>query len=335
MLSYGITSYTEAALGFSGGLAREIEVYADMAGEGLLKQRTRLCMTWKPGDEAAEEVIARRNLYARDNLRPDCVKIFLDGVPTDSHTAAMLEPYSDTVPGRDDEASRYGLLLVDQQKLNDALIRFDAMGLTVKFHAAGDAAVRAGLDAIDAAREANGFSGVLHDVGHCTFIAREDLPRAREIAATFELSPYLWGPTPINDDITAATGEERIERVWPFREAIDAGALVVPGSDWAVVPSVNPWPAVETLVTREEAGGSKEHFGEPQGITLEEAIQLFTVNSARHLGLADKVGSIEKGLLADLVVLDRNPFEIPVRELHEVTVLRTMVNGETVYLREQ
>ncbi len=196
MLSYGITSFTEAAVGFTAGEERELKAYTALADSGVLKQRVRVCITWQPGDKTAEAMIASRNLFARERLSPSCVKIFLDGVPTDSHTAAMLEPYVGTVAGRDDEAARKGMLLIKQDVLNKALIRFDRMGLTVKFHSVGDAAVRAGLTAIAAARKANGFTGQLHDVGHCTFVAKEDIPRAREIGATYEVSPYLWGPTP-------------------------------------------------------------------------------------------------------------------------------------------
>ena len=331
MLSYGITSLTEASTGFIAGTEREVKLYADMADAGLLRQRIRLCLNWEPGNAELEAVITDRNLYARTRVATDCVKIFLDGVPTDSHTAAMLEPYAQTMAGRTDEASRYGLLLVDQAVLNAAVTRFDGMGLSVKFHAAGDAAVRAGLNAVDAARTANGFSGRLHEVGHCTFVSRQDLPRARSLGATFEVSPYLWSPSPINDDITKAVGAERIQRVWPVRELLEAGALVVPGSDWAVVPSVNPWIAVEALVTREAPGGSNQHFGKEQAITLDQAIRLFTVNSAKHLGTADQVGRIEAGLLADLVVLDRNPYTIPVTELHRVRVEKTMISGRFVF----
>ena len=331
MLSYGITSFTEASTGFVAGMAREVKLYADMADVGLIKQRARLCLNWEPDNPELEAVIAERNLYARDHVATDCIKIFLDGVPTDSHTAAMLEPYARPMEERTDEASRYGMLLVDQDVLNEAVTRFDRMGLTVKFHAAGDAAVRAGLDAFESARSTNGFSGQLHDVGHCTFVSRQDLPRARAIGATFEVSPYLWSPSPINDDITKEVGEERIRRVWPVREMLEAGALVVPGSDWAVVPSVNPWIAVEALVTREEPGGSKKSFGKEQAISLDQAIRLFTVNAAKHLGMADRLGRIEPGLLADLIVLDRDPYSIPVTELHQVRVEKTMINGTLVF----
>src|SRR5688572_3347976 len=332
MLAQGITSFTEASLGFAAGAQPELDAYAALADAGVLKQRARLCMHWTPGSKEAEAVIAERNLYARDRVSLDCVKIFLDGVPTDSHTAAMLEPYAGTVEGRADDASRTGMLLVNRDVLSDAVTRFDRMGLSVKFHAAGDRAVRAGLNAIAAARAANGYSGRLHDVGHCTFVAQSDLPRARAIAAAFEVSPYLWSPSPINDSITAAVGEERIQRVWPVREMLEAGALVVPGSDWAVVPSVSPWNALEMLVTRKVPGGSGDAtFGGSQAITLEQGIAMFTVNSARHRGMGDKVGQIDTGMLADLVIVDRNPIDIPITQVHEVVVRMTLIQGEVVY----
>lgn len=334
MLSYGITSFVEASVGFAAGFGNELAAYAALADTGALKQRARLCLTWTPGDPNSEAMIAARNRFSRDRLSLDCVKIFLDGVPTDSHTAAMLDPYEGTVGGRADEASRKGLLLVKQDVLDAAVTRFDGMGLTVKFHAAGDAAVRAGLNAIEAARKANGFSGRMHDVGHCTFVSKADLQRARAIGATFEVSPYLWAPSPINDTIVAAVGHSRIERVWPVREMIDAGAPVVPGSDWSVVPSVNPWVAVEMLVTRQPSGGGAQSFGKAEAIALGEAIDLFTIDSARHMGTVDRVGKIEPGMVADVIVLDRDPYTAAVQSLHDIAVLKTIVAGEVVYERE-
>jgi predicted amidohydrolase YtcJ len=328
MLSYGITSLTDAAV--SRDLAK---TYVALADAGKLKQRVRLCFTWSPNNVHADAVIAERNLYARDRVCPDCVKIFLDGVPTDSHTAAMVEPYADTVEGRGDEASRKGLLLVPTDILNEAVTRFDEMGLTVKFHSAGDAAVRQGLDAIEAARKANGFSGLYHNTGHNSFVQMSDIRRARSIAATFEMSPYIWYPNPIIADIIKAVGAERMKRWTPVKDAIDGGGLVVPGSDWAVVPSVNPWIAIETLVTRRKPGGGGETLGEAEKITLKQAIDLFTVNSARQMGNAHKTGRIEPGMLADLIVIDRNPYEIPITEVHKTIVKKTIINGEVVYDR--
>jgi len=331
MLSFGITSYTEAAIGFVAGPERELQAYDELADAGGIKQRTILCITWAPGSAEDERAIALRNLHSRKNVSPSCVKIFLDGVPTDSHTAAMLEPYAGTLEGRNDAAARYGMLLVKPATLDAAVTRFDRMGLTVKFHAVGDAAVREGLDAIAAARKANGFSGLMHNVGHCTFVAKSDIPRARAIGATFEVSPYLWGPSPINDSIIQAVGPELIKRVWPVREMLDAGALVVPGSDWSVVPSVNPWIAVESLVTRQRPGGSPDSFGKGEAITLPEALDLFTTHAAEQERMGHLVGRIEVGMLADVIVVDRNPYAVPITKVHDTKVRMTFIGGEKVF----
>jgi predicted amidohydrolase YtcJ len=330
MLSQGITSFTDAGLDDSG-----LQAYATLADRGTLKQRVRGCMMWRPMAFSAHraapaDVIASRNLYARDRFKPDCIKIVLDGVPTDGHTAAMVEDYAD-VASHPEEARAKGILMVPPAPLKAAVVDFDARGLTVKFHAAGDAAVHAGLDAIEAARQANGFTGILHDVGHNSFVQMSDIARARAIGATFEMSPYIWYPNPIIPDIAKAIGPERMRRWIPVKDAIDSGALVVPGSDWPVVPSVNPWIAIETLVTRQKPGGGGDVLAESEKITLEQAFALFTVNAARQMGNGNRTGSLEKGMLADLLVLDRNPFKIPVTDIHGTQVKMAVINGEVVY----
>jgi hypothetical protein len=328
MLSHGITSFTDAVI--SEGSMR---AYAELADQGVLKQRVRGCIMWSSAGDQISSVpspsspLARANLYRRDRFSPDCVKLLLDGVPTDGHTAAMVEPYADA--SLDDAERSRGILMIPQERLNNTLIALDAQGFTVKMHAAGDAAVRAGLNAIAAARQANGFSGMLHDVGHNSFVKMSDIERARSIGATLEMSPYIWYPNPIIPDIARAIGPERMERWIPVKDAIDAGVLTIPGSDWPVVPEVNPWIGIETLVTRQVPGGGGEQLGEP--ISLEQAIDMFTVNAARQMGNANKTGRIVPGLLADVIVIDRNPFEIPITEVHETRVLKVLIEGEIVY----
>jgi len=328
MLSEGITSLTDAGVNDV-----VMQAYATLADRGKLKQRVRGCIMWRPiaftaGQDAVNPV-ERRHFYARDRFSPDCIKMVLDGVPTDGHTAAMVEPYADSA-GMDESRAK-GILMVSQDVLNAAVTDFDARGLTVKFHAAGDAAVRAGLDAIAAARRANGFSGILHDVGHNSFVQMSDIRRARDIAATLEMSPYIWYLNPIIPDIAKAIGSERMRRWIPVKDAIDAGVLVVPGSDWAVVPSVSPWLAIETLVTRQQPGGGGEALGAQERISLQQAIDMFTIKSAVQMGHRDRLGVIERGMLADLIVLDRNPFKIPITEVHKTKVKTAIINGEIVY----
>lgn len=332
MLTQGITSITDAGVDASG-----MQAYADLADAGLLKLRVQGCMMLRGAafgrsDSGTPLHVLERNRYARERFRPDCVKLALDGVPTDGHTAAMVEPYAHT--DHLDAADAKGLLMLPQAELDAIVIDADARGLTVKMHAAGDGAVKAGLDAIAAARAANGFSGLPHNVAHNSFVQPDDLLRARSIGATFEMSPYIWYPNPIIPDIAQAVGDARMQRWIPVRGAIEGGALVVPGSDWPVVPSFNPWLAIETLVTRRAPGGEGPALGADEAITLEQALQLFTVNAAQQLRERHRLGSVEAGLLADLVVLDRNPFTSPLETLHRSMVQMTLIEGEIVYRAE-
>jgi predicted amidohydrolase YtcJ len=172
----------------------------------------------------------------------------------------------------------------------------------------------------------------MHHVGHSTFVDPADIPRVRELQMSWEFSPYIWYPTPIAAiDIRAAVGDERMKRWVPIKDALDTGALVVAGSDWSVVPSVNPWLAIETMVTRQKPGGSAETLGEQERVTLDEAFRILTENGAKLMGHRDKVGSIEVGMHADVIVTATNPFDAPIAEVHATKVKMTFIDGEKVF----
>ncbi len=324
MLSYGITSFTVASV-------READMgpLSTLSEEGLIKQRMRGCMVWssEPSElsAASERLIARRSIYARPRFATDCVKLFVDGVPTESHTGAMREPYQNTDNQR-------GMLLIPQHELNRVVTNLDRQGLHIKFHAAGDGAVRAAIDAVVQARQVNGFGGPMHHVGHSTFVSQADIPRVKDAGMAWEFSPYIWYPTPMAaTDILRAVGAERMQRWVPIGDAIASGALVTVGSDWSVVPSVNPWLAMETLVTRQMPGGSVETLGAGQRISLEDAFTAFTESGAHLMGHRDRVGSIEVGMRADLIVTATNPFEVPITKVNETRVQMAFIDGELVF----
>ena len=335
MLSYGIVGLTDAGIWSSW-----IEGLSRYAKSGALKQYVRGCMSYGRAERSGQEsnaedrLIADRLFYEGGRLKLDCIKLMLDGVPIESRTASMVEPY---LPHKDahghamDSEDR-GILMFDTEELKRIVTRFDRDGLNVKMHAAGDGAVRQAADAIAAARTANGYSGPRHDIAHNTFVARSDVDRGRELGFTWELSPYIWWPTPITaNDITAAVGPERMERLWPARDVIETGALVVIGSDWPVVPSADPWLALETLVTRKVPGATGDAIGEGQRITRAQALRLLTSNGAAYMGRLDRSGTLETGKMADMIIVDRNPLTVPIGELHDTKVLRTYIAGELVY----
>ncbi|OYQ29556.1 hypothetical protein CHU93_07510 [Sandarakinorhabdus cyanobacteriorum] len=329
MLSQGITAFTVASI-----RDPDIEPFAQLTREGLVKQRIRGCIVWETqdGDQKAtgERLIAARAQYETDRFKPDCVKIFMDGVPTESHTGAMLAPYADHTD--DDRRPPKGLLLPNLAELNPAVARFDRMGLSVKFHAAGDAAVRAAIDAIAFARNANGQTGPMHVVAHSTFVDPADTDRLGPLNGVWEFSPYIWYPTPIASvDILKAVGPERMHRWIPIADILRTGALAVAGSDWPVVPSVDPWLALETLVTRQRPGGSPEALGAGQAIDRENALRLLTINGARAMRLDRAVGTLSVGRKADFIVTRENPLSSPVHDVHKTRVWLTFINGENVF----
>ena len=334
MLSYGIVGIIEA--GIRTEYARGLAQYAR---DGGLKQYTRGCMVWGPNSFGSEELVPDRQSYTVGRLQMDCVKLFLDGVPIESRTAAMVDPYSSrskvghdyAVSGGDDR----GMLLIPQDELNQVVADFDGQGLHIKFHAAGDGATRAAANAIEFARKRNGPTGPRHDIGHNTFIAESDVGRATQLNFTWELSPYIWWPTPITSvDIATAVGPERMKRLWPIKDALESGANVVIGSDWPVVPSVNPWLAFETLVTRQVPGAIGEPINAGQRITREQALTVLTRNGAIQMGRLDRGGTIEAGKYADLIIVDQNPLTVDVGAIHKTKVLKTFVRGEQVYAAE-
>lgn len=330
MASYGITSYTEAATG-----GDDMAVFAAVADKGTLVQRTRICTVWSPArgamPEVGTDVLAMRNKFARPMLDTNCVKIFSDGVPTISRTSPMLEPYL----AHDGKADDRGFFQMSLETLAAGLKKFDADGLVIKTHACGDAAVRQTLDAYEQMRKANGFTR-LHEVAHWCFAKPEDIARARDLGLSIELSAYIWDPSdPINRDMKSAVGEERMRHFFPANAAVRSGANVTLGSDWPCKDSPNPWPAIESLVTRTTPGRVNGTIDAPdEKISVEQAITMATEGGARQLGTSHRLGRIAKGMLADVIVLDRNPLEVPSTQIGNTKVLMTFVNGKEVFRAE-
>ena len=275
-----------------------------------------------------------RDRYQSANVHTSFVKIFMDGIPTASHTAAMLEPYR--LLSADDEPTA-GSLHIQPDLLARDLIELDKRGYTVKIHAAGDRAVRVSLDAIEAARNANGQSGLRHEVAHAGYIHADDLPRFKNLGAVAELSPYLWFPSPINDAISDALGKtSKPNRYWPILDLTKSGAFLAAGSDWpSVSPTMNPWIGIEAMVTRRDPYGQrKDSLWHEQAISLEQAINIFTINGAKALGQETRTGSIEVGKSADLIVLDQNLFDANSEKISDTKIIKTFFGGDLVFKSE-
>lgn len=328
--SYGVTAFLDAA-------AMQ-PVLASLKGLDDRGELTAWSVSAMPAVEpsfmfgiAGDELIALREQYRSVHAKPDFVKIFLDGVPG-ARTAAFHEPYTkDPVLG----CCFRGSTIVTVPELIRWVGKCEKLGLGVKIHCAGDAAVSQALDAIDVVRSFNGPAKVMHHIAHASYIAPDDIARFAELGVVADLSPFLWYPTSFLEGHKQTMGEARALRFWPNKDLLAAGALLAGGSDWPVMPNPDPWDGIEGLVTRRNPSGEfpGAALWPEQSIDVATALEIFTINSARAIGLGDTVGSIEIGKSADLIVLDRNVLETPSEDLADTKVLTTYFEGRVVYER--
>lgn len=322
---YGITSVQDAKVG-EFDLDGDLAAYRTLDERGELTLRVVTSMYWHR-DQGVEQIAAfeeQRERSPSGRVRATTVKIIQDGV-MENFTAAMLEPYIG-------QGGTRGMPRLSPDALNDAVTALDAAGFQVHFHAIGDAAIRQCLDAVEAARDANGAGDNRHHISHLELIDPQDVSRFRTLAVVANFQP-LWAYE--DEYITQLTvpfiGPGRSRWLYPIGSIYDDGAMIAFGSDWSV-STANPFPQIEVAVTRKDPfDAGDDVFIAEERISLPEAIASFTINGAWVNHSENDTGSIEVGKYADLAVLDRNLFEIEPEEISETTVLLTVLEGEVVH----
>ncbi|MEZ5291011.1 MAG: amidohydrolase [Vicinamibacterales bacterium] len=326
----GIVSFVEAS-------AREpmVEAYRAVARAGRLTARAHLSLYADPakGASQVDAFLATRAAVTEPGLTAGAVKIFVDGV-IEAATAYLLEPYLPR-PGDPPSTHSRGLPNFTDDALAALVTRLDREGFQTHMHAIGDGAIRQGLDAIAAAIQANGARDRRPHIAHIQLFDPADIARFATLGVVANMQP-LWA---VNDayirDLTVPRlGPERSQWLYPFGALHRAGARLAGGSDWSV-SSVNPLDAIEVAVTRKAPGAPEDEpsWLPEQRLDLETALAAYTSGGA-YVSFEDDSGSLEVGKLADLIVLDRNPFEIPARQIHEARVLWTLLEGREVFRDE-
>jgi predicted amidohydrolase YtcJ len=283
--------------------------------------------------EQVDDLLAARERGRAGRFAATSVKIMQDGV-CENFTAGMVEPYLDA-EGRG--TGNRGLSFVEPDLLKEAVTRLDAEGFQVHFHSLGDRAVREALDAIEAARRANGSNDLRHHLAHIQVVHPDDVPRFRELGAVANAQPLWAAHERQMDDLTIPfLGEPRWRHQYPFASLVRAGAMLAMGSDWSV-SSPDPFEEIHVAVNRRMPADypygvdTDEVFLPEERLDLPTAMAAFTIGSAYVNHLDDVTGSIEPGKLADLAVVDRDVFAHPVGEIASATVEATYVGGERVF----
>jgi len=329
--SLGITAFKEPM-----AYEQDLQAYlaADQRGELSLHMAAHIVrqspMSMEP---VPYEMMDRlRREYASTNIRTNFAKLFLDGVAP-GHTASFSEPYLAS-SGYDVDAHDPDLtLLMAPELLNKTVIELDRRGYVTKMHAVGDNAIRKGLDAIEAARNANGTSGLRHEIAHSAFVSDQDLGRFNQLDAIAEMSPKLWFPNAATPAQIAVLGEERLQKAHRIGDLLAAGAEMTYASDWpASAPDANPWIGLSGMITRRNC--DPDFFGvlaENQAISLDEALPLFTTNGARSLGMENETGSLSAGKWADFIMLDEPLAKMDAVQIGNTHVQQTVWKGKVVH----
>ena len=316
---YGITSVGDLPLY---GI-RADRAYKLLEDRGRLNVRIHFCIALM---ENLNDILDARTEYSSDLLRFIGVKDFLDGTPM-GHTGFMLEPYTD-MPGFCSKP------MIEPEVLKTRVALMAANNIKVRLHACGDGAVRLGLDAFAYAKETCKDKDLRHCIEHIESISPDDLSRFGELNVIASVQPdhlpkYDFAHHPFHGMI----GEERMRYSWPFRSLAERGAVLAFGTDYPVT-ELNPLRGIYRAVTRlTDEGEPKGGFSPDEKLSVHQSLRAYTAGSAYAAGRETEIGLLYPGMLADLAVLEENPFEcVDDREkMFHMKVLMTVVGGETVY----
>ena len=324
--SLGIVGWQDASVPIHPAeKVRIVETYAALRARGELEAHTVLALTWDNarGLEQVSDLLAAAERARSQKLDVRTIKFFVDGVLA-QRTAALIEPYAD-------QQGLRGELQIAPAVLTEAMVQLDARGFQLHVHAIGDHAVRSTLDALALVEARNGRKDRRPLISHTNLVAAEDWKRFAELGVIAVFQP-LWARLEEYMRMTAVrVGPQRMEHMYPSASLQRAGARAAYGSDWAVA-SANPLEGIGVALTHRDPGAaSGEALSPAERVTLEQAIESYTLTAAYASYKDDVSGSLEIGKSADLVVLDCDLFKIPVVEIAKTRVLLTLYAGRAVH----
>jgi len=319
---HGITRVHSAGQDFE-----VLDLFDEMRRQGALTVRMYIAYFLNPPELRPQDLEAiedARKKFHDDWIDAGAVKFMVDGV-VESHTAAMLEPYSD-------DSSLKGKLFWEPSQYKAAVVELDKRGLQLFTHAIGDYGVRIALDAYENAETRNNTRDGRPRIEHIETIATSDIPRFGKLGVIASMQPLHSYPDTNALDVWARdAGPDRASRAWAWKSISDAGGRLAFGSDWPVV-TLNPWEGVQTAVTRQTSEGLPEAgFVPGQRLTVAQVTEGYTLGAAFAGRREKSEGSIEIGKLADLIILSENIFDIDPHKIGATKVVTTIVGGRLVY----
>jgi predicted amidohydrolase YtcJ len=323
--SLGITSIQNAS-----GSKEEYELYDSLLRIGKLSVRTSIAFS--AGRNPKEEDIQiwksiRSSNQQQEWLKTTAVKFLLDGV-IESHTAVMIDPYSDLLQLDSIYRGQYAIPIDQYEKWVN---RLDREGFQIYTHAIGDASVRSVLDAYEKSMIANGKQNKRHRIEHIEMTTSVDIERFNKLGVLPSMQPIHADPGTI-DVWSKAIGEKRLPLAFPWASLLQQKSKLVFGSDWPACISLDPIRGIHNAVNRMTTDGKPVGGWIPaQRISLEEALYAYTAGAAYGSFDEQQKGQLKKGFLADFIVLSQDLFKIKPENIHTTKVELTVVDGKEIF----
>jgi len=311
----------------AGGDFEILDLFNEMRHRGDLSLRMYIAYFLNPpalGRQDLDAIEAGRKKFHDEWIDAGAVKFMVDGV-VESHTAAMLEPYSD------DRTSK-GKPFWEPASYDAAVAELDKRGLQLFTHAIGDYGVRMALDGYENAERHDHKRDRRPRIEHIETVAAADIPRFGKLGVVASMQPLHSYPDADTLEVWARNaGPDRASRAWAWKSIADAGGHLAFGSDWPVV-TLNPWEGIQTAVTRQTAEGTPaKGFVPEQRLTVAAGVDAYTLGAA-FAGRREKTeGSLEVGKVADLIVISQDIFAINPHKIGATKVLTTILGGRVVY----
>ncbi|MFC5698555.1 amidohydrolase [Pseudomonas sp. GCM10022186] len=266
----------------------------------------------------------RQQFQGVPNLTLPGIKVFADGVAEHpAQSAAMLEPYRNS--------QKSGELLIDPARFGELVNAADALGWLVHVHAIGDRAVRESLNGIEQARKARS-SGIPHSITHLQMVNPKEFARFKPLDVIASMQLYWASADELSVDLVQPyVSAMAFQYQYPARSLLKNGTTLAGASDWPIT-TPEPWKAIYQAVSRK---GPKGVLNATEEIDRETMFQAYTLNAARAIRLDDRIGSIAPGKQADLILLDRDVFQVEPEALRDTQVLKTWFAGRDIYTRNR
>jgi hypothetical protein len=324
--SLGIVSWNDAGVEYDadGGSAM-VDAYKAVLDAGKLTSHVAVSLKWK-NEQGLEQLPGLLRAAERANrlgISTHTVKFYVDGV-IPQKTAFMLAPYENS-------GNERGTPQIAPEVLKRAVTAVDSKGMHAFLHAIGDGGVHISLDAVETARKTNGAKPTHHMITHMNVVDPGDQHRFGRLSTFAQFQPSWASWYDYMDLTVAAIGPKRATYIYPAGSIVRAGGKLAYGADWPV-GGANPLEGIEVAMTRRTAGDLNARPLLPdEGVSLKDAIASHTINVAYVNGFDNVTGSITPGKSADLVVLDKDIFQLPVYEISKAKVLVTLFEGRPVY----